>query len=194
LRLSTGPSTRRTVSSRRQRGPAWPHRTRDGPAYRANPAGHADTDRSDRAVPRGTPAEGGDNVDLPLEEPHLQPPWATVMIAESVDCGFRSATCANTFGDHGAGPPPHHHLRHYLFQGVLRLVTNRGGLAGWGGGVELADVTWSPELSAGAVRASRDQHPATSLVPPWPLCHGFLLAWYPPWLDTLTPALNRQNA
>jgi hypothetical protein len=54
----------------------------------------------------------------------------------------------------GRSLPPHHHLRHYLFQGVLRLVTSRGGLAGWGGGVELAHVTWSPELSAGVTARS----------------------------------------
>jgi catechol 2,3-dioxygenase-like lactoylglutathione lyase family enzyme len=36
----------------------------------ANPAGYADTDRSDRPVPHGTPATGRDNVDLPPEEPH----------------------------------------------------------------------------------------------------------------------------
>jgi hypothetical protein len=77
----------------------------------------------------------------------------TVMIAESVDCGFKSATCVNTFDDHGAGPPPASPSASLSVSGVLRLVTNRGGLAGWGGGVELAHVTWSPELSAGAVRA-----------------------------------------
>jgi hypothetical protein len=129
--------------------------TRLGPVG-PRPRGHRcrnTADHSDRPVPRGTPATGGDNVDLPLEEPHPQPPWATVMIAESVDCGFRSATCVNTFGDHGAQPPPASPPASLSVSGVLRLVTNCGGLPGWGGGVGLAHVTWSPELSTGAVAA-----------------------------------------
>jgi hypothetical protein len=117
-------------------------------------------------------------------------PGLPAAVAESVDCGFRSATCVNTFGDHGAEPPPVSPSVSLSVSGVLRLVTNRGGLAGWGGGRRGASPT-----SHGHRNCRLAQHGLVminilgrGLVPPWPSCHGFPLAWHPSWPDTLTPA------